>query len=42
MAIFISLGKTPEEALRWATKASDITVTRKGAAESIPYASELV
>lgn len=38
----IALGKTPEEALRWATKASDITVTRKGAAESIPYASELV
>ena len=37
----IALGKTPEEALRWATEASDITVTRKGAAESIPYACEL-
>lgn len=37
----IAVGKTPEEALRWATKASDITVTRKGAAESIPYAREI-
>lgn len=37
----ISKGKTPLEALEWATKASDITVTRKGAAESIPYASEI-
>jgi ribokinase len=34
-------GKTPEEALRIATKASDITVTRKGAAESIPFAWEI-
>lgn len=37
----ISKGKTPYESLLWATKASDITVTRKGAAESIPYASEI-
>jgi ribokinase len=37
----ISKGKTPLEALEWATKASDITVTRTGAAESIPYAYEI-
>lgn len=37
----ISKGMSPEESLKWATKASDITVTRKGAAESIPYASEI-
>ena len=37
----ISRGMSPEEALKWATKAADITVTRKGAAESIPYASEI-
>jgi len=37
----IGNGKTPEEALRIATRASDITVTRKGAAESIPYAWEI-
>lgn len=37
----ISKGLSAEESLKWATKASDITVTRKGAAESIPYASEI-
>ncbi len=37
----IASGKTPTEALSLATRASDITVTRKGAAESIPYAWEL-
>ena len=37
----IAGGRDPEEALRLATRASDITVTRKGAAESIPYAWEL-
>ncbi len=38
----ISNGMTPEEALKFATKASDITVTRKGAAESIPFLSEII
>jgi len=37
----IADGKTPEEALRFATRASDITVTRKGAAESIPFVWEV-
>ena len=37
----IASGKSPEEAMRFATKASDITVTRKGAAESIPFVFEL-
>ncbi len=37
----IANGKTPTESLSLATRASDITVTRKGAAESIPYAWEL-
>ena len=37
----VSQGKTPEEALVFATRAADITVTRKGAAESIPYAWEM-
>ncbi len=37
----IANGKTPEEALRFATRASDITVTRKGAAESIPFVWEV-
>ena len=37
----ISKGKTPHEALIWATKAADITITRHGAAESIPFAGEI-
>ncbi len=37
----ISKGRTPEASMVFATKASDITVTRKGAAESIPFASEI-
>ncbi len=37
----IGNGQAPEEALRIATRASDTTVTRKGAAESIPYAGSL-
>ncbi len=38
----ISKGMTAEDALKFATKASDITVTRKGAAESIPFLSEVI
>jgi ribokinase len=37
----IASGKTPEKALRFATRASDITVTRKGAAESTPFVWEV-
>lgn len=37
----ISRGMSPQEALKLATKASDITVTRKGAAESIPFLCEI-
>lgn len=37
----IAGGLSYEKAMHRATKASDITVTRKGAAESIPFASEI-
>ncbi len=37
----IAKGMSPEVALRFATRASDITVTRKGAAESIPFLWEV-
>ena len=37
----ISKGMTPADSLKLATKASNITITRKGAAESIPYACEI-
>ncbi len=37
----ITDGKAPETALRLATKASSITVSKKGASSSIPYMSEV-
>ena len=37
----LSEGQGPESALKLATKAAAITVTRKGAAESIPFRKEL-
>ena len=37
----IAIGKEPGEALEIASKASSITISRAGAAETIPFASEL-
>lgn len=37
----IAKGSTPEKAMETATKASSVTVSRKGASDSIPYFSEL-
>jgi ribokinase len=34
-------GKTFEESVRYATKVSSITVSRRGASDSIPYADEV-
>lgn len=34
-------GKTPKEAMNLASRAAAITVSRKGAAPSIPYAEEI-
>ena len=37
----LSLGKSIEEAMRFATRASALTVTRKGAIASLPKFEEL-
>ncbi|HHU91561.1 MAG TPA: ribokinase [Halanaerobiaceae bacterium] len=40
-AFSLSKGKSIEEAIRFATRAASITVTRKGAQSSLPYLEEL-
>ena len=37
----ISNGKTVREAIKFAAKVSSITVSRHGASDSIPFASEI-
>ena len=38
----LTAGETLEDAIAFATKASAITVSREGAAKSIPLASEII
>jgi sugar/nucleoside kinase (ribokinase family) len=41
MLTYLSMGKTMKEAVEFGTAASAITVTRLGAADSIPSAEEV-
>ena len=41
LCVSLSKGKSFDEAVRYATKVSSITVSRRGASDSIPYADEV-
>lgn len=42
LASELSSGKTMEQAMSWASKASALTVTKKGAMQSIPYHEDII